>query len=321
VKISKIFIIGSGTMGTKIAHRCIVSGLETVLYDKYSEVIDQAVARIRHWLDDRIDQGHMTAGQAAAARARLHPCTALTEGLDNADLIIETVPENLALKRRVLAEIDSLLPPGAYVCSNSSSLPGSKMADSLSRPERFFNLNFSMPEEPTDQLVELMRSEKTADEALTAGEKFVRMLNMVPIITYREIMGFSFNRVWRAIKREVLHLVDQGYSDYQDIDRAWMMEFGTPFGPFGLMDIVGLDVIRDIEEQYYLDSREQRDKPPKILDDMISRGSLGVKSGRGFYAYPNPAYKEPAWLLKEDPYREDVQAKMSQVRTKEDHGR
>ena len=300
-------------MGTKIAHRCIVSGLETMLYDKYSDVLDKAVTQIQEWLKDRIKQGHMTAEQTKAARAKLHPCATLSESLARADLIIETVPENLELKRQVLAEIDVLLQPKAYVCTNSSSLPCSKMADSLSRPERFFNINFSMPQNPTDKLVELMRGEKTADEALVVGEKFVRLLDMVPIVTYREIMGFSFNRVWRAIKREVLHLVDQGYSDYQDIDRAWMMEFGTPFGPFGLMDIIGLDVVRDIEEQYYLDSGEKRDKPPKILDEMILHGKLGVKSGQGFYAYPDPAYKEQAWLLKKEPYREDIKAKMSEL--------
>lgn len=312
MELSRIGIIGAGTMGTKIAHRCIVSGLETRLYDKYPDALDRAVVQIQEWLSDRIEQGHMTAEQTNAARAKLHACATLSESLGTADLVIETVPENLELKRQVLAEIDDLLPPQAYVCSNSSSLPGSKMADCLSRPERFFNINFSMPQEPTDQLVELMRGEKTADDALVAGEKFVRMLGMVPIVTYREIMGFSFNRVWRAIKREVLHLVDQGFSDYQDIDRAWMMEFGTPFGPFGLMDIVGLDVIRDIEKQYYLDSQDQRDKPPMILDDMISRGKLGVKSGQGFYAYPNPAYKEPAWLLKEKSYHEDIKAKLAE---------
>jgi len=301
-------------MGTKISYRCIVSDFETMLYDKYPEARDRAVAQIQEWLNERIRQGHMTAAQTKTALAKLHPCATLSECLADADLIIETVPENLELKRQVLAEIDPLLPPKAYVCSNSSSLPCSKMADSLSRPERFFNINFSMPQEPTDKLVEIMRGAKTADEALVAGEEFIRMLGMVPIVTYREIMGFSFNRVWRAIKREVLHLVDQGYSDYQDIDRAWMMEFGTPFGPFGLMDIIGLDVVQDIETQYYLDSGEQRDKPPILLDDMISKGKLGVKSGRGFYTYPNPAYKEQAWLLKEGPYREDIKAKLSKLR-------
>ena len=314
MELSRIAIIGSGTMGAKISHRCIVSGLETRLYDKYPEALESAVAQIQEWLNERIQQGHMTTEQTKAARAKLHPCRTLSECLGGANLIIETVPENLELKRQVLAEIDDLLPPEAYVCSNSSSLPCSKMANALSRAERFFNINFSMPQEPTDKLVELMRGEKTADEALVAGENFVRLLDMVPIVTYREIMGFSFNRVWRAIKREVLHLVDQGYSDYQDIDRAWMMEFGTPFGPFGLMDIIGLDVVRDIEEQYYLDSGEQRDKPPKILDEMISHGKLGVKSGRGFYSYPDPAYKERAWLLKEEPYREDIKVKLSKLR-------
>ena len=311
-ELSRIAIIGSGTMGTKISHRCIVSGFKTMLYDKYPEARDKAAAQIQAWLNERIQQGHMTAEQTKAAIARLHACATLPECISEADLIIETVPENLELKRQVLAEIDPLLPPKAYVCTNSSSLPCSKMADSLSCPERFFNINFSMPQEPTDKLVEVMRGAKTSDEALVAGVEFIRKLEMVPIVTYREIMGFSFNRVWRAIKREVLHLVDQGYSDYQDIDRAWMMEFGTPFGPFGLMDIIGLDVVRDIENQYYLDSKELRDKPPVLLDDMISKGKLGVKSGRGFYNYPNPAYKEQAWLLKEGPFREDIKARLSE---------
>jgi 3-hydroxybutyryl-CoA dehydrogenase len=184
------------------------------------------------------------------------------------------------------------------------------MADALSRQEIFFNINFSNPHEPTDKLVELMRGAQTSNETLIAGAKFVRSLNMVPIVTYKEIMGFSFNRVWRAIKREVLHLVDQGYSDFQDIDRAWIMEFGTPFGPFGLMDIIGLDVVRDIEKQYYLDSGEERDKPPKLLDVMIDQGKLGVKSGEGFYAYPDPAYKNLHWLNKQGTYYEDISVKL-----------
>jgi len=313
MEIRRIAVIGAGTMGTKISHRCIVSGLETMLYDKYPAALDNAVARIGVWLQERIQQGHMREEQTRAAKARLHPCDTLGECLAGADLVIETVPEDLELKRRVLAEIDRLLPAKAYVCTNSSSLPCSKMAAVLSRPERFFNINFSMPQEPTDKLVEMMRGAQTEDDALVAGEKFVRMLDMVPIVTYREIMGFSFNRIWRAIKREVLHLVDQKYSDYQDIDRAWMMEFGTPFGPFGLMDIVGLDVIRDIETQYYLDSGEERDKPPRMLEDMITRGKLGVKSGEGFYRYPNPDYKEKDWLYKQGKYFEDIQIKIKSV--------
>ena len=312
MEISLIAIIGAGTMGTKVAHRCIVSGLQTMIYDKYPETLEQAEKQIKIWLDERIKQNYLTADQTQAAISRLHSCPTLSECVREADLVIETVPENIDLKRLVLAEINRILHEKAFVCTNSSSLPCSRMANSLSRPERFFNINFSQPQNPTDKLVELMRGEKTGEEAMIVGEKFVRLLDMVPIITYREIMGFSFNRVWRAIKREVLHLVDQGYSDYQDIDRAWIMEFRTAFGPFGLMDIIGLDVVRDIERQYYLDSGDERDRPPKLLDNMIAQGKLGVKSGQGFYSYPDPAYEHQAWLQKHGRYHEEIKTKLSQ---------
>jgi 3-hydroxybutyryl-CoA dehydrogenase len=288
--------------------------METSIYDKYPEVLEKGGERVSEWLEERIRQGCLSAEEAESARARMRLCSSLRECLEDADLAIETVPENLDLKRRVLAELDGLLPAEALVCTNSSSLPCSLMADALSRPERFFNINFSNPHEPTDKLVEIMRGAKTSPETLIAAEAFVRALDMVPIVTYKEIMGFSFNRVWRAIKREVLHLVDRGYSDYQDIDRAWIMEFGTPFGPFGLMDMIGLDVVRDIEEQYYLDSGDARDKPPRLLDEMIAQGRLGLKSGRGFYEYPDPAYEETEWLMKEGPYREDIGEKLEALK-------
>jgi len=312
--LSCVSIIGAGTMGAKIAHRCAVYGIEAILYDKYPNALEGALGRIDGWLEERIKQGHLTRDQAREARTRIRPSSSMQESLRDADLVIETVPENLELKRQVLGAIDPLLPQNAFICTNSSSLPCSRMADVLSRPERFFNINFSQPQEPTDNLVELMRGEKTTDEALIVGEEFVRMLNMIPIITYREIMGFSFNRVWRAIKRETLHLVGDGYSDFEDLDRAWMMEFGTPFGPFGLMDIIGLDVIRDIEEQYYLNSKDERDRPPQFLEEMVKQGKLGVKSGQGFYAHPNPAYQEADWLHKKGKYREDIRAKLVAMR-------
>ena len=118
------------------------------------------------------------------------------------------------------------------------------------------------------------------------------------------VEGFSHNRVWRAVKRETLHLVADGYSNREDLDRAWMLEFGMAYGPFGLMDKIGLDVIRDIEMQCYLDSGDERDKSPQMLDDMVSRGQLGVKTGWGFCTYPNPDYERPGWLRKEPPWDE-----------------
>ena len=305
-KISVVAVIGAGTMGPKIAYRCAVSGLQARLTDKFPQALANGKERIEGWIDKKLGPD-----EAARVRSRLTTTESLAKCLEGADLVIETVPEDLELKRRVLAEIDRLAPQAAFIATNSSSLPCSRMADATGRPEKVFNINFSQPEEESDLLVEVMRGQATAPETIVVAEGFVRSLKMVPIITYKEIMGFSFNRLWRAIKREVLHLVDGGHSDHQDLDRAWIMEFGTSFGPFGLMDIIGLDVVRDIENQYYLDSGEERDKPPKLLDEMIAQGRLGVKTGVGFYNYPNPAYHDPAWLKKQRPYAEDISSSLS----------
>jgi 3-hydroxybutyryl-CoA dehydrogenase len=112
----------------------------------------------------------------------------------------------------------------------------------------------------------------------------------------KESTGFLFNRVWRAIKKECLHLVDEGVASYEDVDRAWIIVFGTSAGPFGFMDMIGLDVVRDIEMVYYRESGDVSDAPPQLLLDKIARGELGLKTGKGFYSYPHPAFQTPGWL-------------------------
>jgi 3-hydroxybutyryl-CoA dehydrogenase len=298
--ITRVGIVGAGTMGSRIAYRSAVSGLETYLYDAFPEALGRAMDALHGWLSDRVSRGELTGAEAESAYSRVHVCDTLDACVADIQLVIETVPENVELKREVFAEIDKLAPPQVLIATNSSSLPCSRLAEAAQRPDKVFNVNFSDPR--VDDLVEVMKGVQTSEETLAAGVAFVRALGMVPIVTYKEIMGFSFNRVWRAIKREMLHLVADGYSSVEDLDRAWMLEFHMPYGPFGLMDAVGLDVIRDIEIQYYLDSGQERDKPPQMLEEMVAQGHLGVKSGRGFYTYPNPAYEQPGWLRKEPPW-------------------
>lgn len=291
-KVTHVAIIGAGTMGARIAFQSARHGVEVFLYDAFPQALARAEGEIKQWFAERLPPV-----ERDAAEARLHFCAALEECVARAQLIIETVPENLELKRNVFAEIDRVAPPEAWMATNSSSLPSSKIADVTRRPEKVFNINFTNPLSG-DLLVELMGHAQTEPEALAAGEAFVLAIQMVPIVTRKEIMGFSFNRVWRAIKREMLHLVGDGYSNYEDLDRAWMLSYGLPWGPFGLMDEIGLDVIRDIEQQYFLNSGEERDRPPQFLEAMVAQGRLGVKSGGGFYEYPHPAYKRAGWLKK-----------------------
>jgi 3-hydroxybutyryl-CoA dehydrogenase len=144
--------------------------------------------------------------------------------------------------------------------------------------------------------VELMRGAKTSDETVDRVHRFAWSVGLTPLLVRKESTGFIFNRVWRAIKKECLHLVDDGVASHEDVDRAWMVLLGTPAGPFGLMDMVGLDVVQDIEMVYYGESGDESDVPPKLLLDKIERGELGMKTGKGFYTYPNPAFQDPAWL-------------------------
>ncbi len=293
-KITKVGIVGAGTMGSQIACQCVLCGKEVYLFDISPQALERAMEQNRKWIKEKAD-----AGQAQEALSRLHPCQSLADCVANVDLILENVPENLEIKRQVHAEIDRLASPRALIGTNSSSIPPSRIADVTSRPEKFYNANFSIP------VVEVMGHAGTSEETLAAVEAFLFSINMVPIRVKREIMGYALNRTWRAIKRETLHLVADGYVDFEDLDRAWMLNFGSPWGPFGLMDKIGLDVVRDIEMQYYLDSGDERDKPPALLDEMIAQGRLGIKSGRGFYGYPDPAYKGAGWLRKQAPWTPD----------------
>lgn len=141
-----------------------------------------------------------------------------------------------------------------------------------------------------------MRGTATSDDTVEGARQFAHDVGLTPLLVLKESTGFLFDRVWRAIKKECLHLVDEGVASHEDVDRAWMIVFGMPLGPFGLMDMVGLDVVRDIEMVYYHESGDESDLPPRLLLDKIEKGELGIKTGKGFYGYPNPAYQDPSWL-------------------------
>jgi len=294
--ISKVGKIGTGIMGCNVAWACAVNGLETYLYDLSPEQVRQAIDKLNGWFLD----GSLTEEQANAASSRLHPCSSLEEVVAHVDLAFESVYEDLEIKKKVHAELGRIAPPHVLIGSNTSSLLCTPLAEASGRPEKFFNMNFTDPHH--DLLVEVMWNPKTSESTKRAAIQWARMLKMVPIVVKKEIMGYVFNRIWRAVKREALYVVDIGAAGHEDIDRAWMLAFGTPYGPFGLMDLVGLDSIQAVETRYFEASGDPRDRPPQILRTMVGEGHLGVKTGQGFYKYPNPVYKQLGWLRKEPPW-------------------
>ena len=307
-KIKSIAIVGAGNQGPKIAFRCARYNIAAKLYDKSPEAVSRAQENIEGWCKNSLNKA-----ETNDVKGRIQFVNSLVQCVKDVDLAIEAVHENVDLKRLIFAEIDQAADARTLICSNSSSLPCSRFADTTKRQDKIFNINFSQPEKDTDLLVEVMRGRETSAETMLSAENFVRSLRMVPIITYREIMGFSFNRLWRGNQKRSSVPGGPGLFGSHDIDRAWMAQFGTEFGPFGLMDIVGLEVIRDIENQYYQDSGDESDKPPNLLDHMIEAGKLGMKSNQGFYSYPNPSYQDPKWLKKEGIYKEDIASKLAKI--------
>jgi 3-hydroxybutyryl-CoA dehydrogenase len=169
------------------------------------------------------------------------------------------------------------------------------MEQSSGRPDRCINTHFYFPLQGTI-MVDLMPGTKTLPEVMKAGEEWIRSLGCIPLTVKKEILGFCFNSVWRAIKRQCLYMWANGFVDFRDIDRAWRVFTGMKMGPFAMMDSVGLDTVYNIEMVYYNDSKDPKDKPPEALMEKIKKGELGVKSGKGFYAYPNPEFLKPDFL-------------------------
>jgi len=224
----------------------------------------------------------------------------LAEAVKGVDLVIEAVQENLELKRKLFTQIDSLAPRRAILATNSSSLPISRIENATQRPQKCLNLHFYMPSAGTN-IVDIMGGTKTTAETIAAAQRWIRSIGCIPLTVKKEILGFCFNSVWRAIKKQTLFMWADGYVDFQDIDRAWMVFSRMPYGPFGLMDTVGLDVVYDIEMAYYNASQDSKDKPPRALEEKIKKGELGVKTGKGFYTYPNPDFLQPDFLNPKKP--------------------
>jgi 3-hydroxybutyryl-CoA dehydrogenase len=293
--IESVCIVGAGYMGYQIGLQCASHGFPVRMYDISGEALDMAVESITNVLDEWTVNEKVTIGESKAILGRIQPTEDMAEAVSGVDLVIEAIPERLELKREVFGELDRICGERTILATNSSSIRISKIEDATSRTDRVLNTHFySNPWRSS--VVELMRGTATSDETLERVRGFMLAIGMVPLTVLRESTGFIFNRVWRAIKRECLHLADEGVASFEDVDRAWMSLYGRETGPFGMMDRIGLDVVLDIENVYYEESGDERDRPPRILVEKVEKGELGVKTGKGFYTYPDPAFRDPSWL-------------------------
>jgi 3-hydroxybutyryl-CoA dehydrogenase len=295
--IRKVAIIGTGVLGTQIALMAAHYGCEVRAYDPNEKSLDRILGFLKARMENARRKTLPPFVDLAATARKVRLCADLAEAVQEADLVIEAVPENIELKRKIFAQIDSLAPREAILATNSSSIPVSRLESATSRPEKCLNIHFYSPDLGRN-IVDIMGGSRTTSETVEAGKNWILSIGCVPLPVKKELLGFCFNRIWRAIKRESLHMWAGGYVDFKDIDRGYMIWNSVSQGPFALMDQVGLDVVYGIEMVYYNESQDPKDLPPQALKEMIDRNELGVKTGKGFYTYPNPEYKNPDFLIR-----------------------
>ncbi|QBD79061.1 3-hydroxyacyl-CoA dehydrogenase family protein [Ktedonosporobacter rubrisoli] len=290
-----ISIIGAGTMGAQIALLCAKHGYQVWLFSRSQHTLVQATSRHSQELESLLQAGQISPQEQSRIPERIQLSTDLQETVARADLVIENVPEVLELKRELFARLDALCPPHTILATDSSSINITEIEDVTQRREKVLNLHFVSPVWD-DSLVELMRGTATTDETIASVRKFARSISLVPFVLLKESSGFLLGRVWRSLRQASLRVVDEGVATPEDVDRAWMISTKMPIGPFGLMDMVGMDVLRDVDMSHYNKSGNPADAPARIVQDKIERGELGIKTGKGFYTYPKPAFQSPDWL-------------------------
>ncbi len=293
-----VCVVGSGFLGTQIGVTCARHGYAVNMYDISEEALASSSVAVENYVDEWVEDGNITVEEGQSVKRRISYVDGLVEAASDADVVIEAVVERLGVKREVFRRLDRVCRGDAFIATNSSSIRVSKIEDATSSPHRVLNMHFyGYPWRR--RVVELMRGTSTSDEVMERARRFCRSIGLYPLMVLRESTGFIFNRVWRAVKKECLRVVDQGVASFEDVDRAWMSLYDTGLGPFGMMDRVGLDVVRDIEMVYYEESGDPSDAPPGLLLRKIECGELGVKTGKGFYSYPDPSYLEAGWLYGE----------------------
>lgn len=275
-----IAIDGAGTLGRRIASVYAAAGTDVRIFDVSRAQREAA----RDYVIERVDEVRSTLELAGSRSGRVAVFADVGEAVRGAWMVIEAVPERLELKREVLGELDELVDTDAILASNSSSFPTSQMIEKVKRPERVLNTHYYQP--PELNAVELMSCGKTDQSLIDALMEKIAQYGLVPFRVRRESDGFIFNRVWAAIKRECLMVVEEGVATPEDVDGLWEIFTAPGIPPFRLMDRVGLDVVLSIEERYASMRSGLPEGPRRLLRELIDDGKLGVKSGRGFYEYP-----------------------------------
>ncbi|MFB6352659.1 MAG: 3-hydroxyacyl-CoA dehydrogenase family protein [Halobacteriales archaeon] len=278
----QVTVLGAGTMGHGIAQVSAMAGHDVTLRDVEAELVEEGLEQIRTNLEGGVERDKVTPEERDAALARIETTTDLAAAVDDADLVVEAVPEDLELKQSVFADVEAHAPADALLASNTSSLSVTAIASELEHPGRCIGLHFFNPVHLM-ALVEVVVGERTTDATLDAVEAYVEGLDKTPVVV-EDSPGFATSRLGVALGVEAMRMVQEGVASPRDIDRAMELGYNHPMGPIELGDVVGLDVRLDILE-HLAEELGERFRPPPVLRRKVRAGKLGRKTGEGFYVW------------------------------------
>ena len=289
MEIKNITVLGSGIMGHGIAQVSAMAGYNVILRDIEQQFLDKAMGKIKWSLDKLVSKEKISESQRDEIFSRIKPIVDLKDAVHDCDLVIEAVPEIMDLKKKVYAELDEVADERIIFASNTSTLPITEIANTISRPKKFIGIHFFNPPQLM-KLVEVIPGQETSDEITNLTINFVKSVNKVPVTCRKDVPGFIVNRLFIPLVHEACYVMERQNIQQTEIDSAVKFNLGFPMGIFELADFTGLDVIHKATLEMHV-----RDKkvilPHPTIEQLFNEKKIGQKSGEGFYKYSDDKYE------------------------------